>query len=187
VRHALSVCGRRELWHVTECRDVQLVSRQVGDAGTNWGLPRGLAAAGRHVVLGPYAGCFVAPGFSRVALSVPFIRPDPVVGTVVGATTLDVPPPMHLEIRMGDEGAVARVARAVWSPTSWQDGQYLLEVTGHLATRVEVWGYVETVLVADVQVQVPYWAKFNLLIDRAGTGAPNVTYNALANCVADVS
>jgi hypothetical protein len=186
-------CARRELWHVTECRDVTLVpatpADPTEDPGVNFALARPIAAAGRHVARGPLAGCYVAPGFSRVSLHVPYVRAAGAVpGTVDGAGLL-APPRLHLEWRVGDAGIVARPdgARFTWDPADWRDGQYLSQLRAHLVNRVEVWGWVETLLVSDVPHALPVRIKVNLLIDRHGDGAPGVSYNALANVAADTT
>jgi hypothetical protein len=170
-----------ETWHVTNCSEVQLDSFAPGDVGTNWSHARPLIAAGRNVK----DGCFVAPLFSRVTVFVAFIHADP----DFPLQTIDVlPGAMHLEVRAGDEGIVSRITggRAVWTPNGWDDFALVLELTGLLVTRFELWGWVEKARGAD-NLPLPYRAHFNLAIDRLGGGAPTVWLNADANVAADTT
>lgn len=174
-----------EYWHVTECAAIKVESKELFSAGLNWGNADPLAAAGRRPIGPVLLGgarytCTVSPMFSRVAVVVPFVKGADPTGQPIDS----VPPPLHFEVRVGDDGAVSRVARAVWTPNGWRDFGYLVEVSGFLASRVEIWGWCE--LTGDSQA-LPYLVKFNLLIDRRGDGKPTVFYNALANVVEDTT
>lgn len=170
--------GDCERWLVTECREVQVPSVALGSSSTNWANAVPLAAAGFK------PECPGSPFFSRVNVVVPSVRPDGEFGAPQGS----VPPPLHLEVRMGCEGAVSRVARVVWTPNQWLDFADVVQVSGLLVNRVELWGWAELWTPPEgPPVSLPYRAKFFMLIDRLGTGPVDVFVNPLANVAVDTS
>lgn len=165
-----------ERWHATNCAAVIAHSVPLLGTGENWNNAVPLAAAGGR------PACNASPFFSRVNVCVPYLTQVPEYGAPNG-----VPPPkIHLEVRMGDEGVVSRVARLVWTPNGWDDSGDLVEVSGILVTRVEIWGWCELSPDERGGFPLPVEMKFNLLIDRMG-GVKDVWYNDLANVVVDTS
>jgi hypothetical protein len=160
-----------ERWHRTECAAVEITPAALEQAGSNWQNFVPIAACGGRPV------CPSSPFFSRASIVLPFIRAK------TDAHKL-APPPIHIEIRMGDEGAVSRVARAQWTPNDWNDNGLLLVVTGVLATRIEFWAWCEALEFDNVPLLVPVETKVHFLLDRVG-GPKDVWLNDLANVVVD--
>lgn len=103
------------------------------------------------------------PMFSRIGIGVSSL----LAAGMQPSDSVSVPPPIHLEIRVGFGCAVSRVARIIWTPQSWTDSGYLTQVTDLLATQAEIWGWCE--IVDDVKIDLKL--GIHMGVDRIGGGA----------------
>jgi hypothetical protein len=166
-------------WWVSRPCSVALQSLPLQSPGNNWGNAKPLVAVGGRRPA--YPNCNSSPLSSRFNLVVSYLKPS-----LLGQPQGTVPPPMHLEIRAGDEGAVSRIARVIWTPQGWDDFADVVQVSGLLVSRWEVWGWAE-LAPNDPDFPLPYKAEFHMLLDRHGGGDVNVFVNPLANVTTDMS